>query len=141
MKTVYKEDKQSAHLGEPLQNALLYILRCVFATRSKLLQLLLVPAVDAPLSGQSLGSILEFREAAGALKEAESDVRLGGVDVKKEKDLAASLNVTIIPSLQLFLSGDKNNPVYCPGNVEICALTTFCPYLLTLVPFQTQIQG
>uniref|UniRef100_A0A8C1SD95 Zgc:136472 n=1 Tax=Cyprinus carpio TaxID=7962 RepID=A0A8C1SD95_CYPCA len=69
-----------------------------------------------PLSGQSLGAILEVREAAGALKEAESDVRLGGVDVKKEKDLAASLNVTIIPSLQLFLSGDKNNPVYCPGN-------------------------
>ncbi|XP_016347302.1 protein disulfide-isomerase [Sinocyclocheilus anshuiensis] len=68
----------------------------------------------APLSGQSLGSILEFREAAGALKEAESDVRLGGVDVKKEKDLAASLNVTIMPSLRLYLSGDKNNPVYCP---------------------------
>lgn len=120
MKTVYKEDKlESAHLGEPLQNALLYILRCVFATRSKLLQLLLVPAVDAPLSGQSLGSILEFREAAGALKEAESDVRLGGVNVKKEKDLAASLNVTTIPSLRLYLSGNKNNPVHCPGNVEI----------------------
>ncbi|KAK2908583.1 hypothetical protein Q8A67_004420 [Cirrhinus molitorella] len=68
----------------------------------------------APLSGQSLGSILEFREAAGALKEAESDVRLGGVDVKKEKDLADSLNVTIIPSIRLYLSGDKNNPVHCP---------------------------
>lgn len=103
------------------------------------MRLFLVPAVDAPLSGQSLGSILEFREAAGALKEAESDVKLGGVDVKKEKDLAASLNVTIIPSLRLYLSGDKNNPMYCPGNVEICALTTFCAYLLTLVPFQTQI--
>uniref|UniRef100_A0A8C1LSE9 Zgc:136472 n=1 Tax=Cyprinus carpio TaxID=7962 RepID=A0A8C1LSE9_CYPCA len=62
--------------------------------------------------------IFLYVEAAGALKEAESDVRLGGVDVKKEKDLAQeiSLNVTIIPSLQLFLSGDKNNPVYCPGN-------------------------
>ncbi|KTF74388.1 hypothetical protein cypCar_00031770, partial [Cyprinus carpio] len=80
-----------------------------------------------PLSGQSLGAILEFREAAGALKEAESDVRLGGVDVKKEKDLAQeiSLNVTIIPSLQLFLSGDKNNPVYCPGEDEFVVLGLF----------------
>ncbi len=66
-------------------------------------------------------------------------MRLGRVDVKKEKDLAASLNVTVIPSLRLYLSGDKINPVYCPGNVEIRALTTFCASLLTLVPFQTQI--
>nr|XP_021331513.1 protein disulfide-isomerase-like protein of the testis isoform X1 [Danio rerio] len=68
----------------------------------------------APLSGQSLGSILEFREAAGALKEADSDVKLGGVDVKKEKELAESLNITTLPSIRLYLSGDKNNPVYCP---------------------------
>ncbi|XP_056318524.1 protein disulfide-isomerase [Danio aesculapii] len=68
----------------------------------------------APLSGQSLGSILEFREAAGALKEADSNVKLGGVDVKKEKELAESLNITTLPSIRLYLSGDKNNPVYCP---------------------------
>lgn len=79
----------------------------------------------APLSGQSLGSILEFRDAAIALKEAKSDVRLGGVDVKKEKDLAASLNVTIIPSLRLYLSGDKNNPVYCPDLKSSASILTW----------------
>ncbi|KAA0722561.1 Protein disulfide-isomerase [Triplophysa tibetana] len=68
----------------------------------------------APLSSQSLGTILEFRKAASALKDAESAVRLGGVDVNKEKQLAASLNVTSVPSLLLYLSGDKHNPVYCP---------------------------
>jgi len=41
------------------------------------------------------------------------------VDVKKEKGLFASLNVTTIPSIRLYRSGDKNNPVYCPGNVKI----------------------
>ncbi|XP_067260745.1 protein disulfide-isomerase [Chanodichthys erythropterus] len=79
----------------------------------------------APLSGQSLGSILEFREAAIALKEAKSDVRLGGVDVKKEKDLAASLNVTTIPSLRLYLSGDINNPVYCPDLKSSASILTW----------------
>lgn len=109
------------------------------------MQLFLISAVDAPLSGQSLGSILEFREAAIALKEAKSDVRLAGVDVKKEKDLAASLNVTTIPSLRLYLSGDKNNPVYCPGNVKISffflMLTDILDekknYLITLMSFKT----
>ncbi|TRY77669.1 hypothetical protein DNTS_017952 [Danionella cerebrum] len=74
----------------------------------------LIPAADAPLSGQSLGSILEFREAAGALKEGRSDVRLGKVDLRKEKELAESLNVTTVPSMRLYLSGDKSNPIHCP---------------------------
>lgn len=82
----------------------------------------LVPVVDAPLSSQSLGTILEFRKAASALKDAESAVRLGGVDVNKEKQLAASLNVTSVPSLLLYLSGDKHNPVYCPGKAQISVL-------------------
>lgn len=81
-----------------------------------------VPVVDAPLSSQSLGSILEFRKAASALKDAESTVRLGEIDVNKEKQLAASLNVTAVPSLRLYLSGDKNNPVYCPGKANITVL-------------------
>ncbi|XP_051559264.1 protein disulfide-isomerase [Myxocyprinus asiaticus] len=68
----------------------------------------------APLSSQSLGSILDFREAASTLKEAGSVVRLGRLDVKKEKELAETLNVTTVPSLRLYLSGDKNKPVYCP---------------------------
>ncbi|XP_050971699.1 LOW QUALITY PROTEIN: protein disulfide-isomerase [Labeo rohita] len=79
----------------------------------------------APLSGQSLGSILEFREAASALKEAGSDVRLGGVDIKKEKDLADSLNITIVPSLRLYLSGDKKHPVYCPDLKSSASILTW----------------
>ncbi|XP_007238204.4 protein disulfide-isomerase [Astyanax mexicanus] len=68
----------------------------------------------APLSGESLGSILEFAQAASELKEANSDVKLGGLDVSKQKDLAKTLNVTTVPSVRLYLSGDKYNPVYCP---------------------------
>ncbi|XP_062866716.1 protein disulfide-isomerase [Trichomycterus rosablanca] len=68
----------------------------------------------APLSGESLGSILEFAKAASDLKEAEPDVKLGKVDVSKEKELSKLLNVTMVPSLRLYLSGDKYNPVYCP---------------------------
>ncbi|XP_066516145.1 protein disulfide-isomerase [Hoplias malabaricus] len=68
----------------------------------------------ASLSGESLGSILEFGKAANELKEAESEVKLGGVDVTKQKELSKALNVTAVPSLRLYLSGDKYNPVYCP---------------------------
>ncbi|KAI4903322.1 hypothetical protein NFI96_015940 [Prochilodus magdalenae] len=68
----------------------------------------------APLSRDSLGAILEFADAARVLKEAGSDVILGGVDVTKQKDLAETLNVTAVPSLRLYLSGDKYKPVYCP---------------------------
>uniref|UniRef100_A0A4W4FMV1 protein disulfide-isomerase n=2 Tax=Electrophorus electricus TaxID=8005 RepID=A0A4W4FMV1_ELEEL len=69
----------------------------------------------APLSGESLGSILEFAKVATDLKETTSSVNLGQVDVSKEKDLAKELNVTSVPSLRLYLSGDKYNPVNCPA--------------------------
>ncbi|XP_076839262.1 protein disulfide-isomerase [Brachyhypopomus gauderio] len=68
----------------------------------------------APLSAESLGSVLEFADAAADLKEKKSTVKLGRIDVSKEKDLAKELNVTSVPSLQLYLSGDKYNPVKCP---------------------------
>lgn len=71
--------------------------------------------LDAPLSGESLGSILAFAQAASDLREAEEDVRLGKVDVSKEKELSKLLNVTMVPSLRLYLFGEQNNPVYCPG--------------------------
>lgn len=79
----------------------------------------------APLSRQSLGSILEFRKAVSALKDAESAVRLGEVDVNEEKQLAASLNVTSVPSLRLYLSGDKHNPVYCPDLKSSSSILTW----------------
>lgn len=71
--------------------------------------------IDAALSGESLGSILEFAKAASELKEIKSTVKLGKIDVSKEKELAKFLNVTTVPSIRLYLSGDKHNPVQCPG--------------------------
>ncbi|KAF5901390.1 protein disulfide-isomerase-like, partial [Clarias magur] len=68
----------------------------------------------APLSGESLGSILEFAKAASELKESKSSVKLGKIDIAKEKDFAKSLNVTTVPSLRLYVSGDKSSPVECP---------------------------
>ncbi|XP_065110324.1 protein disulfide-isomerase [Paramisgurnus dabryanus] len=79
----------------------------------------------APVSRESLGSILEFRKAAGVLKDTQSSVRLGGIDVNKEKQLAATFNVTSVPSLRLYLSGDKNNPVYCPDLKSSSSILTW----------------
>ncbi|TSK17832.1 Protein disulfide-isomerase [Bagarius yarrelli] len=72
----------------------------------------------APLSGESLGSILGFAKAATELKEINSSVKLGKIDISKEKELAKFLNVTTVPSLRLYLDGDKYNPVQCPGLVR-----------------------
>ncbi|MCI4393654.1 hypothetical protein PGIGA_G00160080 [Pangasianodon gigas] len=79
----------------------------------------------APLSGESLGSILEFAKAASELKETKSSVKLGKIDVSKEKDLAKFLNVTTVPSLRLYLSGDKYNPVQCPVLRSSTAILTW----------------
>lgn len=72
--------------------------------------------VDAPLSGESMGSIMEFSRAAAQLKETASPITLAAVDVSKEKELAEQLNVTAIPSIRLYLAANKHNPVQCPGN-------------------------
>lgn len=90
----------------------------------------MVLLTDAPLSGESLGSILEFTKAAGELKQAESDVKLGGVDVTKQKDLAKTLNVTAVPSLRLYLSGDEYNPVHCPGILKEKLYSCNCNIIL-----------
>ncbi|XP_060755472.1 protein disulfide-isomerase [Neoarius graeffei] len=79
----------------------------------------------APLSGESLGSILEFAKAASELKETKSSIKLGKIDVSKEKDLAKFLNVTTVPSLRLYLAGDKYNPVQCPVLKSSTAIITW----------------
>ncbi|KAF4075098.1 hypothetical protein AMELA_G00230730 [Ameiurus melas] len=79
----------------------------------------------AALSGESLGSILEFAKAASELKETKSSVKLGKIDVSKEKDLAKFLNVTTVPLLRLYLSGDEYNPVQCPVLKSSTAIQTW----------------
>ncbi|KAM9454625.1 protein disulfide-isomerase [Clarias gariepinus] len=79
----------------------------------------------APLSGESLGSILEFAKAASELKDSKSSVKLGKIDVAKEKDFAKSLNVTTVPSLRLYLSGDKSSPIECPVLKTSTAIITW----------------
>ncbi|KAG5277641.1 hypothetical protein AALO_G00089720 [Alosa alosa] len=79
----------------------------------------------APLSGESMSSIMEFSKASAQLKETTSTITLAGVDVSKEKELAAQLNVTAIPSIRLYLSADKHNPVHCPALRDADAILTW----------------
>ncbi|XP_072513805.1 protein disulfide-isomerase [Salminus brasiliensis] len=111
---------------EPIQEDkdVLVLTESNFDRALKLHSLLLVHFY-APLSGESLGSILEFAKAAGELKEADSDVKLGGLDVTKHKDLAKTLNVTTVPSLRLYLSGDKYDPVHCPALKSSTSILTW----------------
>ncbi|KAL4624491.1 protein disulfide-isomerase-like [Arapaima gigas] len=67
-----------------------------------------------PLSGESQSLSLEFVKAAAQLKAESSKIRLAVVDVSKEKDLIKELNMTGIPSLIFYVTGDKWNPVICP---------------------------
>ena len=84
--------------------------------------------VDAPLSGESMGSIMEFSRAAAQLKDAHAAITLAAVDMSKEKALAAELNVTVIPSIRLYLSADRHNPIICPGNASSAANARLTPY-------------
>uniref|UniRef100_A0A8C9WKQ6 protein disulfide-isomerase n=1 Tax=Scleropages formosus TaxID=113540 RepID=A0A8C9WKQ6_SCLFO len=67
-----------------------------------------------PLSGESHSLSLEFVKAAAQLKAESSKIRLGVVDVSKEKDLIKDLNMTGTPSLRFYMAGDKWNPIICP---------------------------
>uniref|UniRef100_A0A3Q3LWJ4 Thioredoxin domain-containing protein n=1 Tax=Mastacembelus armatus TaxID=205130 RepID=A0A3Q3LWJ4_9TELE len=66
-----------------------------------------------PLSGENQRVSAAFQDAAAELQGSE--VKLAVVDVTKEKDLAKELNATDPPTIRLYLSGDKHNPVPCPG--------------------------
>lgn len=69
--------------------------------------------VAAPLSGEDHRISAVFEDTAAEVQGSE--VKLAVVDVAKEKDLAKELNVTGLATIRLYLSGDKNNPVPCPG--------------------------
>uniref|UniRef100_A0A8C9RJB2 protein disulfide-isomerase n=1 Tax=Scleropages formosus TaxID=113540 RepID=A0A8C9RJB2_SCLFO len=58
-----------------------------------------------PLSGESHSLSLEFVKAAAQLKAESSKIRLGVVDVSKEKDLIKDLNMTGTPSLRFYMAG------------------------------------
>lgn len=72
--------------------------------------------IDTPLSGEGNQVTAAFEDAAAKLQGSE--VKLAVVDVTKEKDLAKQLNATGPPTVRLYLSGDKHNPVPCPGTCK-----------------------
>ena len=72
--------------------------------------------VDAPLSGDGHRIAGAFDDASAELQGSE--IKLAVVDVTKEKDLAKELNATGLSSIRLYLSGDKHNPVDCPGTCK-----------------------
>ncbi len=69
--------------------------------------------VDVPLSEEGLRVSAAFEGAAAELQGSE--VKLAVVDVTKEQNLAKELNATGLSTIKLYLSGDKHNPVDCPG--------------------------
>lgn len=77
---------------------------------------ILTVCADAPLSGEGHRVSAAFDGAAAELQGSE--VKLAVVDVTKEKDLAKELNATGLPAIRLYLSGDKHNPVPCPGTCK-----------------------
>ncbi|KAM9305530.1 protein disulfide-isomerase-like protein of the testis [Gastrophryne carolinensis] len=56
-----------------------------------------------------------FSVAAGQLKEDQSNIRFGQVDVSEEKDLAKEFNIKEFPTFKLFVNGDRNKPIDCKG--------------------------
>ncbi|XP_041839595.1 protein disulfide-isomerase [Melanotaenia boesemani] len=66
----------------------------------------------APLTGEAQRVSAAFEGAAEKLQGSE--VKLAVVDVTSQKDLTKELNATGHPTIRLYLSGDKYNPVACP---------------------------
>ncbi|XP_044047541.1 protein disulfide-isomerase [Siniperca chuatsi] len=77
----------------------------------------------APLSGEGYRVSAAFEGAAAELQGSE--VKLAVVDVTKEKDLAKELNATGLPTIRLYLSGDKHNPVPCPVPKSSASILTW----------------
>lgn len=76
---------------------------------------MLVNLSEAPLTPDFHRLMMEFTKAAAQLKTEASKIRLGSVDVSQEKELAEELNMTASPFLRFYVSGDKQNPIICPG--------------------------
>lgn len=71
-----------------------------------------------------------FQGAAAELQGSE--VKMAVIDVTKEKDLAKELNGEGPPSIRLYLSGDKHNPIPCPGTRKykiVYPIPVIRPYL------------
>ncbi|XP_046898293.1 protein disulfide-isomerase [Hypomesus transpacificus] len=77
----------------------------------------------APLSGEGQRVAAEFR--AAALQLQRSEVKLGVVDVSKEKELARELNATAPPSLRLYQSGDRDKVTPFPGLQTAASIVTW----------------
>ncbi|XP_045904162.1 protein disulfide-isomerase [Micropterus dolomieu] len=77
----------------------------------------------APLSGEGYRVSAAFEGAAAELQGSE--VKLAVLDVTKEKDLAKELNATGLPTIRLYLSGDKHNPVFCPAPKSSASILTW----------------
>lgn len=68
---------------------------------------------DSPLTLEGHRVSEAFDGAVAELQESE--VKLAVVDVSEEKDLAKELDALDHASIRLYLDGDKNSRVVCPG--------------------------
>lgn len=68
---------------------------------------------DSPLTLEGHRVSEAFNGAVAELQESE--VKLAVVYVSEEKDLVKELNALDHASIRLYLDGDKNSPLVCPG--------------------------
>ncbi|XP_034044285.1 protein disulfide-isomerase [Thalassophryne amazonica] len=76
-----------------------------------------------PLSADGYRVSAAFEDAAAELQGSE--VKLAMVDATQEKDLVKQLNATGPPTIRLYLSGDKHNPVPCPVPQNAASILTW----------------
>uniref|UniRef100_A0A3Q4AKY4 Thioredoxin domain-containing protein n=1 Tax=Mola mola TaxID=94237 RepID=A0A3Q4AKY4_MOLML len=105
------KQNQNEQKSSPEKDGLLQLNKGNFNAALKKHKQLLVHFYS-PLSGESHRLLALFEGAAEGLQG--SGVKAAVLDVSKEKDLAEELNATGLPTIKLYLSGDKYNPDVCP---------------------------
>lgn len=76
---------------------------------------------DAPWCGHCQRLAPAFAQAAAALRDESSPVRLGKVDATAQTALASEFGITSYPTLKLFRDGNRTHPLAYTGRTMATA--------------------